>query len=330
MTFISKYFLTLFVVLSFAVSSFGQIDKSQFTQFQFNKLIYNPAFAGDRNYFEASAFHRSQWVNLSGRAFATQSLSVHFPLVSYNSGVGISIVNDLIGVQRSTFVMGNYAYKVPLTFAVLSVGVSVGIIQSALDGSKLRAPDGTYEPDQSIDHSDDFLPESLQGGIGLDAGFGIYLSNDNWYAGISTAHIPGSTVTIKAKQGNAKLKYEREYYAMGGYKFRLGSTFSLEPSVLFKTDMNKAQVDFSNLAYYKDNIWIGVSFRGYNKSSIDALGLLFGFQLTQKFMVNYSYDVSTSFKNSFNDGSHELSVLYKFKIDGKGRKGSVIYNPRFL
>ena len=67
---------------------------------------------------------------------------------------------------------------------------------------------------------------------------------------------------------------------------------------------------FSALLKYNDNIFVGGSFRGYNSDSRDAVALIFGFNLSEKITVAYSYDLSLSNLSTVNDGSHEITLNY--------------------
>jgi type IX secretion system PorP/SprF family membrane protein len=69
----------------------------QFTQYMFNTISINPAYAGSRETFSAVGLHRSQWVGLEGGP-ETQTLSVHTPLRNEKIGLGLSFINDKLGL----------------------------------------------------------------------------------------------------------------------------------------------------------------------------------------------------------------------------------------
>jgi hypothetical protein len=77
-----------------------------------------------------------------------------------------------------------------------------------------------------------------------------------------------------------------------------------------------------------DNILAGISFRGYNKNTIDALSLILGFRYKGLQFV-YSYDANLSYLTNFNSGSHELSVNYLIGLKKKENRGYLYHNPRF-
>ena len=81
-----------------------------FTNYLFNALVFNPAYAGSNDHLSVNLIHRQQWVGLEG-APLTQSLTVHSPVKNERTGVGLSIVNDVIGAGGATEVQASYAYR---------------------------------------------------------------------------------------------------------------------------------------------------------------------------------------------------------------------------
>ena len=69
--------------------------------------------------------------------------------------------------------------RVPICWP-LAIGASGGYLQYSLDGSKLRAPEGTYaEPGGAFSHNDPVLPEGkIQTGAPV-AEAGVYFQNQN-------------------------------------------------------------------------------------------------------------------------------------------------------
>ena len=131
----------------------------QYSMYMLNKYNYNPAYAGLDNSLSITGVYRKQWVNVESSP-VTQNINAHMPLYYLGGGFGINIENDQLGAERNTSGLISYNYFVPVSKkSLLSFGIGGGVIQKSLDGSKLRAPDGIYSPDQpNIDHMDDFIP----------------------------------------------------------------------------------------------------------------------------------------------------------------------------
>ncbi|MBL0309039.1 MAG: PorP/SprF family type IX secretion system membrane protein [Bacteroidetes bacterium] len=302
-------------------------SEPQFTQYMYNRYLSNPAYAGSTDALEFHLIHRSQYVGLANRAIASQGFNFNMPVYSISSGIGLTAVNDFIGLQRATYVALNYDYRKSFKWGKMSIGIGAGIVQTSIDGAKIRTPEGNYN-DGQLNHNDQILPDNLQQGIAPDFSFGLYFNNDRYFAGAAIQHIAFSSATIDAVTQKTKLNFARNIVVSGGYDFQVGKKWSVMPSVLVKTDLRKVQLDVGANVTIIQNILTGISFRGYEKNTIDALALMLGFRY-KGFQAVYSYDASLSYLTKFNTGSHEVSLSYRYKLKKKESKGYFYHNPRF-
>ena len=320
-----RIYLPLFSLLIY-ISSNAQ-SEPQFTQYMYNRYLFNPAYAGHDDALEVSAIHRSQYVALANRFIATQGLNLNLPVDAISSGIGVTAINDLIGFQRSTYVALNYDYRKKFKWGKMGIGIGVGIIQTSIDGDKLRAPDGNYNG--GVNHNDVLLPYNLQQGVASDLSFGIYFNNEKYFAGASINHIAFSSASIKSESGvKTKLNFSRNLFFMGGYDLKISNKFSVMPSALIKTDLKKVQLDLSLTTTIINNIIAGISFRGYTKNTIDALAIVLGFRY-KGVQLTYSYDANISYLTHFNSGSHEVGLSYRYPFKKKESRGYFYYNPRY-
>ena len=181
----------LLVLSSLTVTCIYAQSEPQFTQYMLNRYLVNPAYAGHDDALEVSAIHRSQYVSIANRFIATQGLNLNLPIDVISSGIGITAINDLIGFQRSTYLALNYDYRKKFKWGKMGIGIGLGLIQTSIDGDKLRAPEGDYTT--GVNHNDNFLPNSLQQGVAPDLSFGIYFNNGKYFAGASINHIAFSS-----------------------------------------------------------------------------------------------------------------------------------------
>lgn len=302
-------------------------SEPQFTQHMYNRYLFNPAYAGSNDAIEFSLLHRSQYVGLSSTFIATQAFNFSAPIAVASSGIGLNVTNDLIGYQRSTAVNLNYNYRKKFNWGNMAIGIGAGVIQTSLDGNKLRTPEGDYVG--SVNHNDEILPINRQNGVAPDFSFGIYFNNERYYAGAAVNHILFTDASITSASGNrTKLTYSRNLFFSGGYNFTVNNKLQIMPSVLVKTDLVKAQADVSLTFTIIDNILTGISFRGYTKRAVDALALVLGFRY-KGFQLVYSYDANVSYLTRFNTGSHEVSLSYRYPMKKKEVRGYFYHNPRF-
>jgi len=325
------FFIYLMLTVSFYLKgqsapfhSYAQQDP-QFTQYMFNPVYINVAAVGNEQAWVSTVNVRNQWVNLPG-APVSQSLTSHLPIYKLKGGAGVTIVNDIAGQQRNTGAMLLYAFHKQFRSSILSFGAGAGFIQQSIDGSKLITPTGNYE--NNVNHNDPYLPVTLSSQVLPDASAGIYFFGKNLTAGIAASHLLSPVLNGK----DATIS-DVQYYPGGNvyisYKFEVNDKIDITPNVLYKTDFVESIVDVNTIFSYNSNILAGVSFRGYANSQYDAVALIAGLNITDKWRVSYSYDITTSALNTVSSGSHELVLRYSIPVV-KPRVGKMINNPRYL
>lgn len=320
----SPFVISVLLSLMFLSKELQAQNEPQFSHYMYNRAIFNPAYAGADNAIEINALHRSQYVGIAATAINTQFVGINLPIYAASSGVGISVVNDLAGALRTTYVALQYNYRKKFKWGNVAAGAGLGFMQTGLDGAKLQAPDGDYL--SGVNHNDDYLPTNLQQAIAPDFSIGVYLNNEKWYAGVAVNHLAASVAKFKS---GLKLSYAQNIFVSGGYSFKLAERFSIMPSILVKSDFKKVQTDIALNTTIAHNFLTGLSFRGYDGNSLDAVAVFVGFSY-KNFRLIYSYDINISALNQFNSGSHEVSVAYSIPYNKKEYKPLIYHNPRFL
>ncbi len=301
---------------------------TQLTQYMNNQMTYNPAYVGSKEDVNVEVGLRMQWLGIEGSP-ATQVVGVHMPVAGISSGIGLNIVNDLLGAERNTSLMLSYAYRAKLgANARLGVGFNIGGIQKGLDGNKLRSSNGDYVG--GIDHADDFIPTGSVSALAIDAGLGVYLETDRLTLGLSAQKLLEPTVSFSNPAGgNLDIPYNRHFFFFGSYELEIGNIL-LYPSLLLKSDLVKLQGEISAVAAFGDVFKAGLAFRGFEPESFDAVSILAGMDISRQFTLMYSYDLTLSALRDASSGSHELSVHYKIQNLLPTKRGKAIYTPRFL
>jgi len=320
-----RYSAAILLILSFGYLQAQ--NAQQFTHFMFNQLVYNPAYAGFDNSIHLTAIYRTQWTGIEGNP-RLQSFSAHSPLNVANSNAGFYVVNDLMGAQRTTHVHLTYSYRQPLRFGNIAFGISAGLFQHQLDGTKLRSPQGNYE--SSINHNDNLLPVNTVNAVAPEFNFGIYFNTKGLQLGISVNNFIAGKTSLKTPATEADVRFTRYYTANASYSVPLGKNFTMLPGILMKTDFIYYQTDFNIIFQYRNNIYLGSSFRGNTGRSTDAVAAMFGFTLLKNLRLGYSYDFTLSGLNSVSNGSHEVFANYRIDISKLAKPGKKIYSPRFL
>ncbi len=295
--------------------AFAQQDP-QFTQYMFDRLSVNPAVAGSSGNICATALMRQQWTGFEG-APKTGLINLQGPLTKINSGLGLSVYFDKLGQEKSTIARLHYAYHFKVgAQSTFSAGIYAGLSGRALDGRWIAI-------DPVAD--DNAIPAVGKSASGFDMGAGLYYKSPTLWLGISSTQLPETELK------DVSIKNKRHYYVQAGYDWAIGGDkkYTLQPSVLLKSDASSTQLDIGALFLYDNMIWIGASYR-----TEDAIAPMIGYQHQfpkgdSMLRLGYSYDVTTSELKNYSSGSHEVMLSYCFKIV-KPVVNEIYHHPRFL
>ncbi|MEO6166184.1 MAG: type IX secretion system membrane protein PorP/SprF [Chitinophagales bacterium] len=315
--------LLLFVTINKTVAQ----QDPQFSQHFLNQAAFNPAYTGLDNALSATAQFRSQWVGIDGHPI-TQNISLHSPVPVIHGGLGINLLNEQAGVLRNTSVSINYSYIIKTRAGNFSIGASGGAVQVNVDGSKLRAPDGVYQQND-INHNDFLLPIVPVSGVAADFSAGVYYTGKNLSVGVSANHVIPGSVKLNSEGSNLEFNYERQYYLQLGYLAKFSKSLGMRPSVMVKSDGNRLQGEGDLVFIYKDFLWLGGGYRGFNDQTMDAIVGLLGISISENFRLGYSYDYTISALSSVSSGSHEVVLNYRVNLMKPVKPGKVVYTPRF-
>jgi type IX secretion system PorP/SprF family membrane protein len=304
-----KILLVLGLILSLPETVFSQQD-AQYTNYMYNTMAINPAYAGTRDVLSLFGLHRTQWVGLDG-APVTNNFSLHTPLKNSNMGLGLSFVNDRIGPSDENTISVDFAYRIPMSEnSTLSLGLKATANLLNVDYTKLNI----YDP------TDVQFQNNVDNRFSPNFGAGAYWYSDKYYLGLS---VPNFLETKHYDDNNSSsLARERmHYYFMGGYVFDIGGDFKFKPAFLSKfVSGAPLQVDLTANFMYNEKFILGAAYRWDA-----AVSLLAGFQITNKLLIGYSYDMETTKLANYNSGSHE--IFLRFELFNKMEK---VYSPRFF
>lgn len=290
-----------------------------YSQYIMNGFLLNPSYAGSDYYTTFGLTVREQWLNLPNApstyaaAFQTRILNDSYitkstavrkridrPTKGGRVGVGGYLFSDNNGIMHRTGLQMAYAYHLPVGIdQQLSFGLSLSAYQYHVDIN------GAVMPENVID---EFLNNYDQVVYIPDANFGVSYMTRNYYVGFSMTNLFRGAFMIGngGENGRSELGH---YFLTGGMKFYTGSDWIIEPSVMLKSsDMvfKSAQLDLTGRVYYKDDYWLGLSYR-----TGDALVILGGLKV-DRFYIGYAFDFTLSEIRSYTYGTHELTVLARF------------------
>jgi type IX secretion system PorP/SprF family membrane protein len=282
----------------------------------FDRLSVNSAVAGSSGNICATALLRQQWTGFDG-APKTGLINIQGPLAKINSGLGLSVYYDKLGQEQSTIVRLHYAYHLKVgSQSTLSAGLYAG-----MSGRSLEAKWVAIDPVAD----DNAIPDAGKSDSGFDLGAGLYFKSPNLWLGVSSTQLPETELK------DVSIQNKRHYYVQAGYDWALGGNkkYTLQPSLLLKSDATSTQLDVSALFLYDQMLWIGASYR-----TEDAIAPMIGYQLKMPkgdsmLRIGYCYDVTTSELKNYSSGGHEIMLSYCFKIV-KPVVNEIYHHPRFL
>ena len=289
----------------------AQYDVS-FSHFWDMEPYYNPAAAGKENKLNIAAAYAMSFTGFENNPksmYIGADMPIYF-LKKYH-GVGVSLLNDQIGLFTHQRLALQYAYKQKLFGGTLSIGLQLGFISEKFDGSKVDVEDS----------SDPALTKSDVNGSAMDLAAGIYYTHGSWYVGVSAQHINAPLVELGETN---ELQIDRTIYLTGGYNIKLRNPFlTIHPSALIRTDGSSYRADIAGLLVYtndKKMLYGGVAYSPSNSVTAHIGGLCHGVK------IGYSYEIYTS-GISLANGSHELFIGYQTTLNlykkGKNKHKSV-------
>ncbi len=314
------------VSLTFAIT-FGHLCLAQSSPQNSLYLIdlysINPAYAGLDRSLSVNFNYRDQWpgIDANPRQFY---VNAHLPVYLIDGGVGVDLSSDQLGALRFNTFSLSYNRITQTHFGILSIGGSLGIRSTQLDGTALITPEGIYNAG-TIDHQDPFLTNSIDSRINLHSSIGIFIGTRNFELGLSVNNLILHTDRINdiATSNHDAIKL----YGQAPFSFK-GINFYV--SLLAKTNFDVLQTDLSCITK-SGNIFGGLSLRGYGKNSLDSVVLIGGIKINDNYTIGYSYDLGLSSLNTISQGAHEIHINYNLnKLVGIGLAPEIIYNPRNL
>ena len=335
-----KRVIILMICSFWAFHTMAQHD-AQYSFYMFNNVYFNPAYTGKKEALHFEVLHREQWrfFNIADKiegAPQSTSFSIHSPFKRSANALGFNFHSDMIGPYK-TFDFGiNYAYRIPI-------------------GSKLKLSLGVkgnyklYQVDD-IDFLDPTDPRAQELNTypninTFNAGAGVYLWNkkDKFYVGFSVTDLINNALYKNlAMASNNNAQEHRNYFATAGLVVgKEESNFKFYPSTMMKFT-KAAPIDFdvnANFLFYH-RLWLGAGYRfggNYYRDGEEvkvgkgsAVIGMFKLLVVKNLEIGYAYDYTLSDLGSYQSGSHEFLVNFKFDRKRQTIDGLRITTPRYV
>jgi type IX secretion system PorP/SprF family membrane protein len=287
-----KKLLFLIFFLS-SVAAIAQQDPL-YSQYINNLILINPAYTGSTTDLNASVIYRKQWAGFEGSP-VTMNANVHMALSQNRMGIGLIVLQDQIGADKTTEATITYGYHLPLTSDIkLSFGLQGGFVNYRTDYSNVN-----FNPaDGKFTNQSEWKP---------NVGTGLFLRNEKFMVGLSVPKLLKTTSTID--QYSTSL-YNQHAYAMAAYIVQLSYRIKLKPWVLARLVAN-APVSFDYAAAIKvdDAYSLGLFTRNLN-----TYGAFAQLNLGDSFRFAYVFELPTKNSVGTQFTTHEVSLGLRLSV----------------
>ncbi len=290
--------------------------------FYFDPVMIMRSSAGLDGENALSLVYRNQWESLPGSPKMFQ-LNYSSPLMVYNGAYSIGILNESSGIHSKTSFSGYYQKVIPKNKFLAALGAGIHYDYIKADYSKIRTPDGNYNP--GIDHQDPIISNKndLNNSV-----LNIIIS--------SQLRIPLIQFGAQWKQSLISLNKKDRFYKSANLltvtlqKEFLWSNWTYQIIYLNSTDFKFNQEEFLVNGLYKDLYSIGLLWRGLRKSSLDAVGLQLSFRLTGGIWAAYTLEWPLNIlKSSIPSATQQFGLKFEWNTKAKVQRQPIIYNPRW-
>lgn len=286
----------------------------QFVQYWAVPTFYNPAYLGQKDFVRIRLGANLQWLGIK-RAPQSYIVTADMPVKlgkKQRMGVGVTGMMESIGLYGNTWVSAQASYQFRVLKGVLSVGIQPAYYNTKFKGSEVYIPEGDdyHQPD------DEALPKEDVAGQAFDLSAGISYTHKYFSVGISALHILEPKIELsednasdtETTQFSATVPRQMYFMADGNIPIK-NSLFSLQPSLLVRTDFSNFSAEVTLRSTFKQFISFGLGYRWK-----DALSAMIGAEF-KNFFLGYAYSYPLSPLNRASSGSHEIVAGYMVKLN---------------
>ncbi len=279
-----------------------------FTNYTNSYAYVNAGFAGMSEGINAMGLYRQQWagfVDNDGNEVApvTYLITGDMPIKKLHGGLGLSIMQDQLGFEKSTGIGIGYSFHIDMGGSVLGIGLGGNLCNRTVDFSKLK-------PNVEADPLLQGLSE--ESAMLFDLNFGLFWQiPESFYIGISGLNLLQSMSKVLNDQSSSSASFinDRTFYLVTGYPFQIESlpNFTFVPSLSAMTDIASWQLNVGGKVVYRNAFSLGANYRPQ-----ESVALMVGVTV-KDITIAYSYDINTMGLGV--PGSHEIGLSYCFKLD---------------
>lgn len=291
----------------------GQNDP-QFVQHWAIPTFYNPSNAGNVEFIRIRLGANLQWLGIK-HAPQTFMGTADMPVKlgkKHRLGVGINAMQESIGLFSNMLIGAQAAYRFNALKGTFSVGVQPAYYTTKFKGTDVYIPEGDdyHQPD------DEALPKQDVNGQAFDLSLGLSYTHKYFSVGVSALHLLEPKIELseenssetETKQFSTTLQRQMYFTADGNIPIR-NSLFSLQPSLLVRTNFSNFSAEVAMRTTYRRFLSFGIGYRWK-----DAVSATIAAEF-KNFFIGYAYSYPLSAVNRGSSGSHELVAGYMVKLN---------------
>ena len=272
-----------------------------YSQMYFMRMLYNPALTAYNGSTNLYGFYREQWTAMPGHP-VTRGAMGEVSLWKDRIGTGFHVYNDNTDIIHRVSAQFYYAQKI--RFAKdhqLSLGVSLGIMQTHIDFSNVVAND----------QDDAHLLDAGKSATAFDMNVGLAYQWKKLTVSFSIPQVLNTSARITSQLKDAKYSMQRNFIAGASYEISIKEEkYNIEPSILIKKGASQpVQVDANIMANYKRIVYLGVGYRlEYGLTMMAAV------RIAQAVTIGYGYDypIQKNVGYKYTAGTHEVILGLNF------------------
>lgn len=283
-----------------AVNTASTQEAGYFNHSFLQPILFNPGATGFQGDHQLLAGYKHMWSDFpdAPRTFT----ALYNGSFADNLGLGFQVLSDQVGVSNLLHGQLNFAYKLTFDDVVLSAGISAGLETFNIKGT---------QDDPLLDPNDILLNEAIDGYTLFDGGLGVYGEvKEKLFFGVSFPNLVKNRLTEISGDINLPEFDKLSYAFLLGYRFDVTNyDFVIEPSVTIKDLRYSPFLIDANLKFsFLDEQLVGGV--GYTLGDNSRASLLLGTRINH-LRIYYSYDVSLGDFQQYNNGSHEITLVYR-------------------
>lgn len=306
-----------------------------FAQPYANKMVLNPAFAGDTECAVITTGYRNHLPE-SG-AYNTYVLSFQTASDLLNGGFGFIFMNDRQGkgIFNRYSLSASYAYHFNLTRNIsVNAGLEAGIVHRNRKTAGLLFPD-MLDPYSGGQTSQDIIPDGSRNFPDISSG--IIASYKNYYFGFALHHIAQPDESVST---NIEHPLRRKFTFHAGTSIPVGTgrnidglitkgQWTFSPTFIFQHQGESSTMSYG-MYISRQEINIGAWLKQDLLFNDYSLAFLAGFSgESLSFAYSFDFGMNISAISMPYSGSHEISVGIKFPCVEKRKKIRAVKCPNF-